>query len=264
MDKTWDYVALGDSYPAGYGAVSSYVDYYAEHIEEDLGVQVELHNYAQTGLTSSELLSQVRSDKELREALRNAEVITIWIGWNDFRESLAQFYVGTCGGEKNLDCMLESVTMLNGNIDAILDEILNLANPQDTLIRIADTGIPPIFLITWKQHGWFETLQESCFEVWRDHLVAAANQRDIRVVYTYQILNGPGGDERMKGIYQSDGIHFNDRGQRLIADLHREAGYEYSPGAPRHSVDGRCGGRYFKINNFFVGVICGKAKTGPA
>jgi len=232
MGRTWDYVALGDSYPAGYGAVSSYVDYYAEYIEEDLGVRVEIHNYGQTGLTSSELLNQVRSNAELRDTIRNAEVITIWIGWNDFRVSLTQFYTGTCGGEKNLDCMLESVTRLNENIDAILDEILNLASHQDTLIRIADTGIPPIFLTTWKQHGWFETLQESCFEAWRDHLVAAANQRNIRVVYTYQILNGPDGDEKMKAIYQSDGIHFNDRGQRLIADLHREAGYEFSPDAP--------------------------------
>jgi len=232
VDRTWDYVALGDSYPAGYGAERSYVDYYAEHMEKDLGGRVEVHNYARTGLTSSELLSQVRSDEELRETIRNAEVITIWVGWNDFRVSLTQFYTGTCGGEQNLDCIRESVTRLNGNIDVLLDEILSIANPQDTLIRIADTGIPPIFLTTWKQHGWFETLQESCFEAWRDHLVAAASQRDITVVYTYRILNGPAGDEKMRGIYQSDGIHFNDKGQRVIADLHRQVGYEFAPASP--------------------------------
>jgi len=232
MDRTWDYVALGDSYPAGYGAERSYVDYYAEYMEEDLGIRVKIHNYAQTGLTSSELLSQVRSNAELRENIRNAEVITIWVGWNDYRVSLTQFYTGTCGGEENLYCMRESVTRLNENIDALLDEILNLASPQDTLIRIADTGIPPIFLSTWKQHGWFETLQEMCFEAWRDHLIAAADQRDVTVIYTYQILNGSGGDEKMRGIYQSDGIHFNDKGQRLIADLHRQAGYEFAPASP--------------------------------
>lgn len=228
-EKRWDYVALGDSYPAGYGAERPYVDYYAEHMEADLGVRVEIHNFARTGLSSSELLGQLRDDEELREAIRDAEVITIWIGWNDFRESLGQYYAGTCGGPENLDCILESATRLNENMDAILDEILNLANPRDTLIRIADAGIPPVFMATWIQHDWFETLQESCFEVWRDHLVEAADQRGITVVHTYYVLNGPGGIEKIMGIYQSDGIHFNDKGQRLIADLHREAGYEYAP-----------------------------------
>jgi len=228
-DRRWDYVALGDSYPAGYGAARSYVDYYAEYMEADLGVRVEIHNFARTGLASSELLSQVRSDEELRGALRGANVITIWIGWNDFRESLVRFYAGTCGGEENLDCMLESSNKLNENMDAILDEILKLANPRESLIRIADAGIPPVFMDTWKQHGWFETLQESCFENWSEHLIEAAGQRGIAVVDTYRILNGPSGDEEMKGIYQSDGIHVNDKGQRLIADLHREAGYEYTP-----------------------------------
>jgi hypothetical protein len=45
-DKTWDYVALGDSYPAGLGVENSYVDYYAEFIEQDLGVQVEVNNFS--------------------------------------------------------------------------------------------------------------------------------------------------------------------------------------------------------------------------
>ncbi len=227
--RTWDYVALGDSYPAGYGSERSYVDYYADHMEADLGVQVEIQNFARTGLTTSGLLSQVRSDEKLQEAIREAEVITIWIGWNDFSEQLGRYYNGSCGGEQNLDCIIEATKTFNENIDAILDEILTLTNPSETLIRIADTGIPLIFIDTWGQHGWLDTLQKTCFETWRTHLVEAANQRNITVVFTYQILNGPGGDEILKGIYQSDGIHFNDKGQRLIADLHREAGYELAP-----------------------------------
>ena len=228
-ERIWDYVALGDSYPAGYGAERSYVDYYAEHMEADLGVQVETQNFARTGLTTSGLLSQVRSDEKLQEAIREAEVITIWIGWNDFSEQLGRYYNGTCGGEENLDCIIQATKSFDENIDAILDEIITLADPQETLIRVADTGIPPIFTTTWKQYDWFEALQKNCFETWRTHLIEAAGQRNITVVYTYQILNGPGGGENIRGIYQSDGIHFNDKGQRLIADLHREAGYELAP-----------------------------------
>lgn len=229
VKRTWDYVALGDSYPAGYGVERSYVDYFAEYIRTDLGVQVKIHNFARTGLTTAGLLDQVYTDEALRKAIRDAEVITIWIGWNDFRDPLLRHYAGTCGGNQNLDCFQKASEKFNENINALLDEILTLASPQDTLIRIADAGIPLSFMNEWKQQGRFEKLKKSCFEIWRGSLVETAYQHDITVVYTYQVLNGPSGDENMRGIYQSDGIHFNDKGQRLIAELHREGGYEYAP-----------------------------------
>ena len=47
-----------------------------------------------------------------------------------------------CGGNDNLDCIREEIPKLNTDIDSILDEILSLTSPQDTLIRIADTNIP--------------------------------------------------------------------------------------------------------------------------
>jgi lysophospholipase L1-like esterase len=228
-DNIWDYVALGDSYPAGYGSERSYVDYYAEHIETDLGVRVEVHNFARTGLTTSGLLSLIQDDGEIQIAIREAEVITVWIGWNDFSDPLTRYYAGTCGGNENLDCLLEASIEFNKNIDKILDEILMLTRPQETIIRIADVGIPLSFINAWNQQGQFETLKKFCFDDWREILVESARQHGIMVVNTYQILNGPEGNGILKGIYQSDGIHFNDRGQRLIADLHREAGYEYAP-----------------------------------
>lgn len=224
--RTWDYVALGDSTPAGYGMEDSYVDYYAEFIEEDLGGRVEVHNFSRSGQSTSSLLNRLRTNEDLRAAVRDAEVITIWTGWNDFGEPLSQYRNETCGGEDNLECVREAVTALNANIDAILDEILSLTSPQDALIRIADVGIP--FVATWKYHGWFEMLQGPCYEAWREHLIEAAEQRGITVVYTYHVLNGPSGDETIEGIHQSDGFHFNEEGHRLVARLHREVGYEYA------------------------------------
>jgi lysophospholipase L1-like esterase len=224
--STWDYVALGDSTPDGYGVSHSYVDYFAEFIEEDLGVQVEVHNFSRSGESTSTLLNRLRTNEDLHEALLEAEVVTIWTGWNDLGEPLAQYRSETCGGEDNLDCIREAVAALNTNIDAILDEILSLTSPQETLVRIADVGIP--FVASWQNFGWFETLQRPCYEVWREYLIEAAEQRGITVVYTYRVLNGPNGDEKMDGIYLSDGVHFNEAGQRLVARLHREVGYEYA------------------------------------
>ena len=126
-----------------------------------------------------------------------------------------------CGGAENLDCIRETVGQINENIDAILDEILALNSSEETRIMIADVGIP--FVAKWKYHEWFGILREEAYESWRDHLVDAANERGIIVVYTYEVLNGPSGDQKLEGIYQNDGIHFNKEGHRLIANLHRDA-----------------------------------------
>lgn len=226
-DTSWDYVALGDSTPTGYGVSESYVDYYAAFIEEDLGVKVEIQNFAQDGQSTRVLLDHLRGSEKLREAIGSAEVITIWIGWNDLRRSMKLHRNGTCGGTDNLDCIREAVEGLNSNIDAILDEILSLSSSTDTLIRIADVGNP--FVGVWKEQGWFDDLKGPCFEVWRDHIVESAEKRGVTAVYTYHVLNGSNGDESVteKGLTQVDGMHFNREGHRLLARLHREIGYSY-------------------------------------
>ncbi|MGD2272674.1 MAG: SGNH/GDSL hydrolase family protein [Desulfobacterales bacterium] len=223
--KTWDYVALGDSTPAGFGVEKSYVDYYAEFIEKDLGIQVEIHNFARSSQKTSTLLKQLQTDEEYRAALQDAEVVTLWTGWNDLGEPLSKFRTDSCGGKDNLDCIRDKVAEINKNLDGILDEIRSLTG-TDTLILIADVGIP--FVQTWQYQGWFDTLQGPCYEEWRNHLVQAAEKRDMKVVYTYHVLNGPNGDEKLEGIYQNDGIHLNEEGHKLLARLHREVGYEPS------------------------------------
>ena len=226
--KTWDYVALGDSYPHGHEVEYSYVDYYAEHIEQDLGVDVEVHNFARDGQTIGALREFVYEDEELRIAIKDAEVITIWTGWNDLWRPLEKYRRETCGGEDNLDCIRAEVAIMNSDFDAVLDEILSLTSTQDTLIRIADYGIPHVN--SWKHKGWFDTLVGPCYETWRDHLVEAAEKRGITVVYTYHVLNGPTGDLPMdESITLDDRVHLNEEGHRLVAQLHREVGYDFAP-----------------------------------
>jgi hypothetical protein len=226
-DTSWDYVALGDSTPAGDGVLESYVDYYAAFIEEDLGVKVQIHNFAQNGQSTRVLLGHLGGSEKLREAIRGAEVITVWIGWSDLRRPVELHRSGTCGGTDNLDCIREAVEGLNSNFDAILDEILSLSSPTDTLIRIADVGNHLVGV--WKEQGRFDDLKGPCFGAWRDHIVESAEQRGVTVVYTYHVLNGSNGDESWteKGLSQADGTHFNKEGHRLLARLHREIGYSY-------------------------------------
>jgi len=223
-DRTCDYVALGSSIPAGLGVEKSYVDYYAELIERDLGVHVEVHDFSRHGQSATVLLSRLRKSEELRDAIRQAEVVTIWTGWNDLWQELDLYGREECGGEDNLDCIREETANLKTDFDAIFDEILSLTSVQDTHVLVAETDIPVVK--SWKYKGWFDTLQGPCYEEWRAHMVGAAEARGFTVVATYHALNGPHGDLPLDAsIVQSDAIHFNEKGHRLLAEMHRAAGY---------------------------------------
>jgi lysophospholipase L1-like esterase len=110
----------------------------------------------------------------------------------------------------------------------LLAEIVSLASPGETLILIADVGIPPLFVARWKEDGTFDDLKQHAYQVWREYIVQAAARHGVYVVTTYEVLNGPNGDQEMSPDYvQSDGLHLNEQGHRLLAERHRQVAYEF-------------------------------------
>jgi hypothetical protein len=110
----------------------------------------------------------------------------------------------------------------------LLAETVSLASPVDTLILIADVGIPNLFVARWKEDGTFDDLKQHAYQVWREYLVQAAARHGVYVVNTCGLLNGPNGDQEMSpDCVQSDGLHLNERGHRLLAERHRQVGYEF-------------------------------------
>ncbi|MCP4605309.1 MAG: hypothetical protein GY847_33120 [Proteobacteria bacterium] len=227
----WDYVALGDSIPAGYGVGKSYVTYYAEYIEADLGVTVTVHNWAVSGQTTRKLLMDVQNNQELWDAISEAEVITIWTGWNDVTPliGLERYNVESkCGDGENLDmdCVREGVEALEADIDALLTEILSLQSVDDALIRIADSCNH--FVGEWKEAGVYQEFKGPVFEDWSNAIAQIASKHDVSIVHTYPALNGQNGDQEIAAEYLwLDGIHFSAEGHTLIANLHRDLGYEH-------------------------------------
>lgn len=233
-NTTWDLVALGDSTPTGYGVggENSYVQVYAEYIEEDLGVGVVVHNWATNSIrTVAEWVGEVRNNDELRSDLGDAEIITIWLGWHDVVPALGTPRGGPCyprSKEVDLDCLAKVTNPMEAAFEDLLSEVVSLGSPGETLILIADVGIPPLMVAKWKEEGTFDRLQRHAYEVWREYIVQAAGRHGAHVVNTYEVLNGPSGDREMSPDYvQSDGIHLNDKGHALLADRHRQVGYEY-------------------------------------
>ena len=223
---TWDYVALGDSWAAGYGVGGrSYVVYYAEHMEADLGVKVTVHNWGRGGLGSDGLLAMLRNNQELRNAISEAEVVTFEIGGNDMTGPFALYRVGSCGGADNLDCCRERLVSFRANFDAIIAEILSLRSTTDTIIRTMEYGYP--WVNRDKELGIYEDIKPH-WEALNEHIVQAASEHNIPVARVYLAFNGPNGDEDPgdKGYIGADGNHPSEAGHALIADLHPELGYE--------------------------------------
>ena len=192
-------------------------------MQHDLSVSVKFQNYAlNNGERTDTLLKRLQNDPQLRQAVAQANVITIWIGANDLVTPHTLLRNGKCEGE-NFGCYQEPVKKLNQNITAILDEILGLNPSEETRIMIADNAIPVLDITNWKNLGSFDVLQEVAFESWQQHIHQAALERGIIVVPTYKAINGLLGNQVIAGIYQGDGVHFNQQGHQLLADLHRQA-----------------------------------------
>jgi hypothetical protein len=202
-------------------------------IEQDLGVEVKVHDRVVGGDHSSSMLVRLRKDSELRELLRQADVITFLIPWQGFSGS-AQKRVsgapGACGGADNEDCLREALEIYLADTDQIFAEIVSLRSPSEALIRAMDTY----------QHRAGDLKESGLWEVvnpyWHAanaHVIEVATSYHIPVAPVYDAFMGVDGvkDPRDLGLLVSDGIHPTQKGQDLMAELFRQLGYEYAPAA---------------------------------
>lgn len=202
----WDYVALGDSLAAGVGARRGYVPRYAEHLRRDADAHVRVTNLGVSGQTSSQLLHSLRTDPEIRKALRGAEVVTLNIGLNDLGRARSAYESGTCGGPQNQACLRKAVHKVERNWDAIIHEITSLHSPEATIIRTVGLGYTP------RSEDPFGPYLARVTR----HIDSAAD--DAHIAYAEVRLDHEG--------ISADGLHPNDKGYRLIADRLGSLGYK--------------------------------------
>ena len=217
----WDYVALGDSIVA----LGSYARPYAAHIEADLGVKIRLDNRGRSGIESVNLLSVLRNDQTVRDAISEAEIVTLVIGCNDLNWPLLSSYKhGDCGGEDNRDCLRDALESFRTNYDAIIAELFTLCSSK-TIIRTMTYHYGTL--------GYYGLLGEDLrpfYEPLNDHIIQAASENNIPVALVHLAFNGLDGDEdpAYKGYLGTDGYNVSEVGAAVIADLHQELGYEYT------------------------------------
>jgi hypothetical protein len=217
----WDYVALGES--MNFGMISRY----KEMLEQDLGVSVELHDWALANDHSSSLLERLRTNEQLRQDLREAEVVTFQIPIRVIVQPFKTFEFGDpgeCGGDDNQDCLRDAFEAYKADTDQIIAEIVSLRSPSDAVIRAQD-----VYQIKVR-----ETQETGSFEIingyWRDanaHTIEVATRYVIPVARVYDAFMGEDGkDPRDQGLMVSDGLHPSPEGAILMAELFQELGYE--------------------------------------
>lgn len=222
-------VALGDSGSTGHGDPSrkGWVGYYGELIEDGTGRAVEVENLAADGKTTEGLLSEVRSDAQIRAAIAHADVVVIGIGGNDLNEGDAALESGSCAGPA---CYDEPARRYRKNLGAIESEIQAIAAGRVLLLRAI--GMPnsltgaeeliPAFLrpiATKVGAHQAELFDHATCEVTESHGGACARLREA--------FNGPRGTKNAYAVglmNLDDCCYPSEAGHRLIAKILYAAG----------------------------------------
>jgi len=224
-DTTWDMVVLGDSLLAG--DMSTLPEAYAAYIEEDLGVEVEIQNLAVGGETTGSLLANVSKYPWYREPLQEAEIVLISVGGGDLPRMAKRFFGGECGGTDNQDCLREQLEDSKANWDALLAEVVLLADPRETLIRPIIPGILEYYARVYKNQTDDIEVYNSYVIALYEHIARSCAEWDIPALDLYALYDGPNADPSLPQIAGTgDGVHVSDKGDAVIAGLLRKLGYD--------------------------------------
>ena len=173
-DDSYFYLALGDSITKGYGIddiEDTYTVQVKNHLEELLGVSVQLDNQAINGITSQTFYEHIQKEVIL-EKIKKADFITISIGSNDFLNELIHdipsYYFGTTNLENfqkisdhlydYMEKIYDVIESVNPNVIVV---ILPLYNPYKSLLS---SKVNEAFLDL--QNRYIEQIQKRNFSIY--------------------------------------------------------------------------------------------------
>lgn len=200
------YVAIGDSLTKGTGSFikPSFVKVYADMAEAALNKKVFTMIFAENGADTEDILAKM-DYQVVKFAIKNAQIITISAGGNDFRQAAQQFFKSG-----DIDVLQRTLSVYEHNIRTILKRIHKLKEGQSSyFIRLLNIYNPYI--------------DYPLADQWLDRVNASLNKmqtKRIKVANIYPIFKG-----RESELFAIDRLHPNGEGYALIAQAIDKLGY---------------------------------------
>ncbi len=253
--KEWDLLIISDSSNWGVGK------YYAQHIEEDMNVKVNLHDCWVGAMTIGAALEALQSGGSLEpylgdpycerpwaDIIEEAEVMVLHgspvdslppDGSWEVSESYLQCESGGYIGENQLpgfetfkknmlkSCAPATFATYQAHLGAFLDEIDKIREGRPLILRLTSIYIP--LHSYWKMADLDEVCTQ-CFRNYEKAILQVAREHGVPVA---DYMAGFNGKDRMldpseAGYFGVDQIHLSDLGAQFAASILRQTGYEYA------------------------------------
>jgi len=216
QDEPLRFVVLGDSIAEGASALLP-CNQYAERVAREKGYA--LQNFARGGDTSHSLLRKVTEDEAIRQAIREADIIEMSIGGNDFYPSVYLIATGLLGDNSWLEPRGKA---LKENFFAAMDEIRAL---NGGALLIVQTLYNPVFsFMPPSAHGMYAEGVVVINGVIREYLAAHPG--------AYRVADVCAAFEGRHGLVWLDMVHPNAIGHGVIAAVVTAAIDDTPPPSP--------------------------------
>lgn len=222
--ETWDYLVMGVMTRE---ATSDIPEQFAAYIEQEADVKVVIHE--QERWEPYQILENMRTNRELRELVKNAEIITFDFHL-EFLNVPEGLYSGKiCGGEDNQDCIREAMQEEQEIFTAIIDLLTELRAGSPVLLRvfIIDDHYYQFELAGFGAMAKPETVEvmKMYYHEFQKFVEEECQKRGIVVV---RALPDPYFQESTPPSEWLDGLgHYTEQGSRVITDELIKYGLEF-------------------------------------
>jgi hypothetical protein len=212
--KTIELVVIGNAF-----AQNTIPQLYEAAIAEDLEAKVNSYFWMNPAALPATYLENLKTETELRQAVKNADVILISFSpsWGNASDNM--FFNDLCGGEDNQDCQRKTTAKAKRDWIGIVNTIADLRDNQPVIFRVISWGdwVYPAY------YGDTLTLEDYAALVPYFHeyqsLQASIPGVGAALAFAEDYNDIPSG-------FFTDGLHLSDAGSAAAVELVRALGYE--------------------------------------